>query len=80
MPEILSRAISEQASGLFEPEVVTILGSAYEKATTALHDKGRLKAVREVLANRILTLAETGEGDPDILAKSALESFGLRLD
>lgn len=80
MPAVLKKALSEKGSGVFEPEQVAVLTAAYEKATKALHDRGQSEAVREVIANRIITLAEQGELDPQKLANIALESFGLRTD
>lgn len=62
----------------FDPESVNTLCSAYDLATTRLHDRDRRPAlVNEVIAQRIIALAEKGERDPKLLADGALRALGL---
>ena len=62
----------------FDPETVTKLCLAYEIVTNSLKDRGRRpKIVSEVIAERIVALAETGERDPEILAHGVLTQLGL---
>jgi hypothetical protein len=62
----------------FDPEGVESLCAAYTLATSRLHDRDRRPAVvNEVIAQRIIALAETGQRDPEILADSTLKSLGL---
>ncbi len=62
----------------FDPEVMTILSVAYDRATATLHDKGHAKAVCEIIGKRIVSLAAKGERDPEHLCNSALVAAGLR--
>jgi len=59
-----------------EPETVDILARAYEKARRSLHDKGQPNIVQEVIAERIIAAAQTGERDPDKLCEKALIALG----
>jgi hypothetical protein len=59
----------------FEPEVLLVLGKAYDMAVAALHDVGQPQVVREVLAQRIIQAAQTGERDPAALCATALAAF-----
>jgi hypothetical protein len=62
----------------FDPEGVENLSVAYGLATTRLHDRDRRPAiVNEIIAQRIIALAATGERDPLIPADRALESLGF---
>lgn len=56
----------------FDPETVKALCDAYERACTSLHDGGQPDIVKEVIAERIITLARQGERDPDKLCQGAL--------
>ena len=64
----------------FSPEVVKVMGEAFDRATRNLHDRGQPAVVQEVVAKRIIDLAAWGERNPDTIAKTALESLGLQLD
>ena len=62
----------------FEPEAIERLGSAYDLATARLHDRDRRPAmVNEIIAQRIIALAQNGERDPKTLADSALKALGF---
>lgn len=62
----------------FDPESVERLSVAYGLATTRLRDRDRRPAiVNEIIAQRIIALAENGERDPLILAEGALQSLGF---
>ena len=43
----------------------------------ALHDTGQPENVQEVIAKRIIDIAETGERDPDKMCERVLLTFGL---
>ena len=51
----------------FDPETVKVLCDAYDKASKSLHDNGQPDIVKEVIARRIISLAQKGERDPDRL-------------
>ena len=60
---------------VFEPEVVAAMGDAYERALGSF-DAVPVKTVREVIAGRIIGLAQKGERDPAVLCEKALEALG----
>jgi hypothetical protein len=63
--------------GAFDPEMVKVLCVAYDKARQSLHDRGRQPhIVNEVIAGRIIALAQQGERDPDRLCAAALTALG----
>jgi hypothetical protein len=65
-------------SAAFDPETVDKLCRAYELAARRLHDRDRRPSiVKEVIASRIIALAEQGEHDPDALADGALAALGI---
>jgi hypothetical protein len=61
---------------VFEPEVITAMGDAYERALGSF-DTLPAKTVREVIAGRIIRFAQKGEHDPGILCEKALEALGV---
>ena len=62
---------------VFEPEVVTIMGDAYQRALGSF-DTLPAKIVREVIAARIIGMTQKGERDPAVLCAKALEALGER--
>jgi hypothetical protein len=61
---------------VFEPEVVVAMADAYERALASF-DTQPPKTVREVIAGRIIGLAQKGERDPRVLCEKALAALGL---
>jgi hypothetical protein len=62
----------------FDPEEIERLCSAYDLASARLHDRDRRPSmVNEIIAQRIIALAEKGERDPKTLADDALSAFGF---
>ena len=60
----------------FDPETVRVLCDAYDKASRSIHDNGQPDIVKEVIARRIISLAQKGERDPDRLCARALAALG----
>jgi hypothetical protein len=60
----------------FDPETVKTLCDAYDKARKSLHDTGQPPIVNEIIAQRIIALAQQGERDPDRLCAGALSALG----
>ena len=60
----------------FDAEATQNLGKAYDIACLSLHPKGRPPVVQEMLAKKILEVAQRGERDPDRLAAIALGILG----
>jgi hypothetical protein len=54
------------------------MGAAFERACRSLRDKGQPEIVQELLAERIIELAQEGERDPTELCEKALEAFGIK--
>jgi hypothetical protein len=62
--------------GRFEPEAIVAMGKAYEASLKELHDTGQPELVLEIIAERIIAAASTGERDPVRLRKAALLGLG----
>ena len=62
----------------FDTETVKTLCDAYDKARKSLHDTGQPRIVNEIIAQRIIALAEKGERDPDRLCAGALSALGSK--
>ena len=62
----------------FNPQATQVMGAAYEKACEALHDIGQPDIVKEIIARRIIEVAQTGERDIDRLCERALLALGFR--
>ena len=60
----------------FEPEVVKALCDAYDRALRSLYDSGQPDLVNEIIAKRIISLAQQGERDPGKLCSGALSALG----
>jgi hypothetical protein len=62
---------------VFGPDAVAIMGDAFDLACAASAQLGEPSVVQEVIANRIIELAKTGERHPQVLCDRALEALGL---
>ncbi len=60
----------------FDPKTLSMLFEAYDQAHRSLDDSGQPDIVNEVIAQRIIALAEKGERDPDRLCAEALTALG----
>jgi hypothetical protein len=76
MIEVLDHVLS---GTVFEPEIVQMLASAFEDAWERLEQSGRrfarpgyARAMREVIAKRIVEMAQQGVTDPQALADDAI--------
>jgi hypothetical protein len=58
--------------GRFEPVAIAAMRKAYEASLNELHDTGQPELVLEIIAERIIAAAGTGERDPVRLRKAAL--------
>jgi hypothetical protein len=64
--------------GEFDPEAIAAMVEAFHAAYKALDDAGQPKIVLEVIAERIIAVANIGERDPVRLREAALLGFGER--
>jgi hypothetical protein len=62
----------------FDPDATQSLCVAFDRVCDSIAERGRSEFVRELIARRVLALAERGESDPDILAEAVWSSLGLR--
>ena len=60
---------------VFEPEAVISMAKAYEDALVALGLTDRQDPITELVAKKIVEIAETGERDPTRLRDRALEEI-----
>jgi hypothetical protein len=60
---------------VFDPDLTTTMGDAYDKAMSTLDECGSELAIRELIAKRIIRMAQSGEADPELLYTSALSGF-----
>jgi hypothetical protein len=61
---------------VFESDAVAAMGDAYEQALASF-EALPIKTVREVIAGRIIELAQKGERDPRVLCEKALAALGV---
>jgi hypothetical protein len=62
-------------NGAFGPDEIKVLTTAYEEALRALRLKGRSDPATEMIAKKIIELAQRGERDPVRLRKYAIRSL-----
>ena len=62
----------------FDPETTAVMGLAYDQACRGMYDKGQPGIVQELIAKGVIAAAQSGERDPDKLARLALETIGIR--
>jgi hypothetical protein len=60
-----------------DADATALVSAAYDQAIRALHDKGQPALVREIIAKRIIALAQRGERNPEKLCMAALAEFGI---
>jgi len=61
----------------FKPETVAKICEAFEIAKRAMHDHGQPELIQEILARKIIDLAQRGETNPARLSQRALHDLGL---
>ncbi len=61
----------------FNPEATHSLCVAFDKVCSTIAERNRSEFVKELIARRVIALAERGEHDPDKLAEAASEWLGL---
>ena len=61
----------------FDLTTTHILGQAFKCVCKELHDCGQSALVSDIIAKRIISIARTGERDPNRLCYLTLRSFGL---
>jgi hypothetical protein len=77
-PTVMGEIVQLFRATAFDPETVKTLCVAYDKASKLLHDAGQPEIVNEVIAQRIIALAQKGERNPDRLCKGALIALGSK--
>ena len=62
---------------VFDPEVISIMTTAFEDVCKTLDVSGRSDVTKEMIAATIIQLARSGEADPIVLRKKVLSELGL---
>ncbi len=62
---------------VFDPEINSIMSTAFEDVCKTLDVSGRSDVTKEMIATRIIQLARSGEADPIVLRKKVLSELGL---
>lgn len=73
----MARVIPLFKNDSFDPDVTQAMAQAYEQACQQLNGSAN-DLVKEVIAKRIIHLAQTGVRDPIMLRERALEALGGR--
>ena len=61
----------------FNPEATHSLCVAFDKVCSTIAERDRSEFVKELIARRVIALAERGEHDPHRLAEAVTSSLGL---
>ncbi len=61
----------------FDPELVRAMGLAFQRACEQLGLSDAEDRATEVVASRIILLAQQGENDPDTLCRRVLREFNV---
>ena len=61
----------------FDQQAMRAMGEPFDQACDVLGTIGVGATVREIMANRIIDVAQTGERDPSRLYRQALEALGI---
>ena len=68
--------ITTYVDGLtFDPEAKRVMGLAFEMASAALRLADRADPAIEILANKIIALAQEGLRDPNLMCEWALDDL-----
>ena len=68
----------EHITSAFDPEATQTLCVAFDKVCSTVAERDRSEFVKELIARRVIALAERGERDPDKLAEATTSSLGLQ--
>jgi hypothetical protein len=61
----------------FDDQAMRAMGEAFDQACDVLGTIGVGATVRDIMAKRIIDVAQTGERDPSRLYRQALEALGI---
>jgi len=60
---------------VFDTDLTSTMGNAYDKAMSTLDDSRSELMIRELIAKRIIRMAQSGEVDAELLCTSVLSGF-----
>jgi hypothetical protein len=72
MAAILRFIKKADLGSVFDEDTTTLMGAAFDASCKELHDTGQPGIVYEVMANRIIEAARSGERNPEKLRQAAL--------
>jgi len=64
-------------NAVFDPEVISVMGTAFEDVCKALEVSGRTDVTKEIVATKVIRLARDGETHPIALREKVLGELGL---
>jgi hypothetical protein len=64
-------------TGAMDREATAVMMEAFNKACQSLQDWGQPDVITDIVAQRIIEVAEMGERDPEQLCERALKSLGF---
>jgi hypothetical protein len=62
---------------VFGPEVISVMGTAFEDVCQTVKVSGRTDITKEIVATKIIQLARDGETHPIALRENVLSELGL---
>jgi hypothetical protein len=78
MVSILPFPLSDVGLPSFDPEDTTLVCKVFDDICRELHGSGQSDNVKEIVATRIIQLANRGERDPEKIREAILTSLGVR--
>jgi hypothetical protein len=64
--------------GVFDPDIISVMSTAFKDVCKALEAASdRSDVTKEMIATKIIQLAQGGETDPNVLRERVLSEFGL---
>jgi hypothetical protein len=76
----MAAAPSLVRGAVFGPDDTRAMGAAFEKACQTFRGGGQPDIAKEIIAKRIIALAQEGELDPDRLCERTLAAIGTKSD
>ena len=62
---------------VFGPDVISVMGAAFEEVCKTLEASGRTDITKEIVAIKIIQLVRGGETHPIVLREKVLSELGL---
>jgi hypothetical protein len=63
----------------FDPEQIKVMAEAYEATLNSLHLKAGIDPINEIIAKKIVNIAQTNERDPKRISARTINELGQDL-